>query len=366
MLAQLFLTAAALLAVASAQNQDQQGQNQQGGSEQLTFFFYGDWGHNVPANVSESGIAFEEVKVANAVAQKAAEVHPSFFVMLGDNFYESGVTSINDPLWQAYYENIYSAASTQVPWYLILGNHDYYGGHTPLAQVEYTTSSLNSNTRWRLPDNFYTKVFQVPNSDKTLQIFFVDTVILAPNAENPAKTGLPPANPDGSTSDVQMLLLKPYLNLLEQQLQASTAEYKIVAGHYHVYTVTDGDNDTPELERFLVPLMQQYGVQAYMNGHEHNTEHFFLNGIHYITVGHGCDKDDPIAAQPWTDKVGALTGYIVGPNDEGVRFAQDIGSFGVMEVTDASMSFYIVDENLNRIYNATIATPGTTRRNLRG
>lgn len=350
MLAQVLLSAACL-AVVAAQNQNQQGQNQQG-QEQLTFFFYGDWGHNVPANESESGIAFEEVKVAKAVAAKAAELSPSFFVMLGDNFYESRVASINDPLWQTYYKDVYNSVSTEVPWYLILGNHDYYGGHTPLAQVEYTTSSLNADDRWRLPDNFYTKVFNIPGTERTLQIFFVDTVILAPNAENPSKTGLPPANPDGSTSDVQMLLLQPYLNLLEEQLQSSTADYKIVAGHYHVYTVTEGDDVTTELVRFLVPLMQKYGVHAYINGHEHNTEHHYLDGIHYITVGHGCDKDDPISTSP--TQVGAA----------GLLFAKDVGSFGVMDVTDSSMSFYIVDENLNRIYNATIAT--LVRRNLRG
>ena len=39
-----------------------------------------------------------------------------------------------------------------------------------------------------------------------------------------------------------------------------------------VFTVTDGDNNTPELQNFLVPLMKKYGVQVYMNGHEHNAE----------------------------------------------------------------------------------------------
>ena len=222
-LSMLFVLAAACLTTTSAQP----SQNQ------LTFFFYGDWGHNVPANVSESGIAFEEVKVANAVAAKAAELSPSFFVMLGDNFYESGVASIEDPLWQAYYKNIYNSPSTELPWYLILGNHDYYGGHTVLPQIEYTNAPQNSDGRWNMPSNFYNKVFPVPGTKRTVEIFFVDTVILAPNAENPSKTGLPPANPDGSTSDVQLILMKPYLDMLEKQLKNSKADYKIVAGHYH-------------------------------------------------------------------------------------------------------------------------------------
>ena len=200
--------------------------------KKLTFFFYGDWGNNVNVSLSESGIPYEETKVANAVAQKAAEVQPSFFVMLGDNFYDNGVTSIEDPLWQAYYKSIYTSPSTEVPWYVVLGNHDYYSGH-PLAEVQYTTSLQNSDNRWNMPSNFYTKVFNVPGSQRTLEIFFVDTVILAPNAEDPAKTGLPPGNPDGSTSDAQLILLEPYRQMLEMQLKHSKADYKIVAGHYH-------------------------------------------------------------------------------------------------------------------------------------
>ena len=221
----LLVLASLLLTTASAQENAK--------AQKLTFFFYGDWGHNVNASIAESGIAYEEVKVANAVAQKAAELHPSFFVMLGDNFYESGVASIEDPLWEAYYKSIYTSPSTEVPWYLILGNHDYYGAHTPLPQIQYTNSIQNSDNRWNLPSNFYTKVFSVPGSSRTVQIFFVDTVILAPNAEDPSKTGLPPGNPDGSTSDVQLILMQPYLQMLEMQLMNSKADFKIVAGHYH-------------------------------------------------------------------------------------------------------------------------------------
>ena len=48
--------------------------------------------------------------------------------MLGDNFYDSGVTSVTDPLWKTDYFNLYplSKPALQVPWYAIVGNHDYY------------------------------------------------------------------------------------------------------------------------------------------------------------------------------------------------------------------------------------------------
>ena len=63
--------------------------------------------------------------------------------------------------------------------------------------------------------------------------------------------------------------------------------------------------------------------------------------------------------------MGAYTGYIVGPNEEGVRFARDVGSFAVMDFTDTSMSFYIVDETGATIYNSVLVDLASTK-NLRG
>ena len=323
-----FLNTLAILVVSSAQRKRQPETNR----EPLSFIIYNNRADQLSAETSESGTTNERIEMANALDQKATEVHPSFFVMLGDNFNgNDGSTVINNPA---------SHISTEVPRFPVLGNQHYYA--LPFDNL------LNQ----KLLDNFYTKIFNVPNSDKTLQIFFVDTVILAPNAAGAANNV---GNPDGYISKVQMLQLQPYLNLLENQLRMSTAEYKMVAGQYHVYTVTDGDDSIPELERFLVPLMKKYGVLAYINGNKRNTEHFFLDGIHYITVGNGCGKDQ-IAAEPWI-QVGAHMGKIVGSKDEGVRYAQGVSSFGVMEVTDSSMVLHLFDEDLNHIYNTTITTP---------
>ena len=207
--------------------------------------------------------------------------------MLGDNFYDAGVNDENDPLWKLYYTDLYSAPSTQVPWYVVLGNHDYYTGtghpeHTPQAEIDYFLKKKDN--RWNAPSHFYTKTWTIPGSQDTFQIVFVDTVILAPNAASPAKTGLP------TSAQVQDIMRAPYLAQVEAMLAASTAKFLIVAGHYHsmndfleksyclilycviVYTVTDGDGPTAELVDHLVPLMKKYKVSAYIHGHEHNAE----------------------------------------------------------------------------------------------
>jgi tartrate-resistant acid phosphatase type 5 len=84
----------------------------------LTFAVIGDWGRQGSPSqrqvARQMGIACERDKAA-------------FVVSVGDNFYERGVTSLDDSHWQQSFETVYEAASLQVPWYVTLGNHDYAG-----------------------------------------------------------------------------------------------------------------------------------------------------------------------------------------------------------------------------------------------
>jgi len=68
----------------------------------LSFFFWGDTGENVPANQSQSGVAYEGAKVADAISNYATEVHPEFMVLLGDNFHPRGVQNTSDPVSRSY------------------------------------------------------------------------------------------------------------------------------------------------------------------------------------------------------------------------------------------------------------------------
>ena len=61
-------------------------------------------------------------------------------------------------------------------------------------------------------------------------------------------------------------------------------------GHYPVYSA--GPNgDSTELQSYLQPLIQQYGVAAYFSGHDHISQHLQTNGIDYFISGAGCMAD---------------------------------------------------------------------------
>ena len=77
------------------------------------------------------------------------------------------------------------------------------------------------------------------------------------------------------------------LGWLEQQLKTSQAPWKVVVGHHPVYSSGIYGTDQGMIAR-LTPLFRRYGVQLYINGHEHNYERTrVIDGTTYLCVGAG-------------------------------------------------------------------------------
>lgn len=95
----------------------------------------------------------EQYTVAQAIADVCAVRGCEFALYLGDNFYDDGVHSTDDPQFQDKFELPY--ADLDFPFHVVLGNHDF--GEIPLQfwrtdyQVDYTLFS----SKWSMPDHFY-------------------------------------------------------------------------------------------------------------------------------------------------------------------------------------------------------------------
>jgi len=154
--------------------------------------------------------------VADQMGIYAAAHHDQFMVVLGDNFYNKGVPDVWASQWKTSFEDIYTAPSLQIPWYVALGNHDY--GINPQAQVDYTLYS----PRWKMPSRYYTMTRQI-DANNTVEFFILDST---PYVLNPKKVG---ESADASKED-------PVAQTawLEAQLKASTAQWKIVCAHHPV------------------------------------------------------------------------------------------------------------------------------------
>ncbi|GJN30838.1 hypothetical protein PR202_gb19176 [Eleusine coracana subsp. coracana] len=70
------------------------------------------------------------------------ELNIEFVISTGDNFYEDGLTGVDDPAFEQSFTDIYTAKSLQKPWYLVLGNHDYRGD--VLAQLSPVLREIDS------------------------------------------------------------------------------------------------------------------------------------------------------------------------------------------------------------------------------
>ena len=55
----------------------------------------------------------------------------------------------------------------------------------------------------------------------------------------------------------------------------------------HRIHAAGGHGDTAELVTYLQPLLEQYGVDAYLCGHDHISEWLTHKGITYIVAGEG-------------------------------------------------------------------------------
>ena len=187
----------------------------------LTFLVVGDWGR---------GGAFRQTEVAKAMGDFADRTPVRFVVSTGDNFYAGGVTSVDDPVWRRSFEDIYARPSLKVPWYVVLGNHDYQGNVD--AEVAYTKAS----TRWRMPGRSYT-VTESAGPDSNIQFFCLDT---SPFIEEYRKPG--------SSTRVSDQDPNAQLSWLEKELAASTAAWKVAVGHHPIYS-TGPHGDSPALVR---------------------------------------------------------------------------------------------------------------------
>jgi acid phosphatase len=190
-----------------------------------------------------------------------------FLLLMGDNFYPRGVGSHLDSKWITEYESMFGKMKT----YAILGNHDYMSD--PVAQILYSTR-IERKTNWNMPFLFYDKVIG------DAHFFFIDTMIMAPKETAGVTNGV-----FNYYKNIDAWINKQ-LVWLERELRKSKSCWKIVVGHYPIYS-GGIHGDTVELQQSLLPILVDHGVHMYLSGHDHCMQHIHRNGIHFIVAGSG-------------------------------------------------------------------------------
>ncbi|XVF43465.1 hypothetical protein PTKIN_Ptkin02bG0042000 [Pterospermum kingtungense] len=246
----------------------------------LSFLVVGDWGRK--------GL-FNQSKVSFQMGLLGQKLDIDFVISTGDNFYEDGLTGVDDPAFTESFTSIYTAPSLQKQWY-----------------------------------NEFVEFFFVDTTP------FVDKYFTDPGDDTYDWRGVYPRE-------------EYLLNLLQDvdaALKKSTATWKIVVGH-HTIQSAGHHGVTEELVQQLVPILEENSVDMYINGHDHCLEHISDSSnsqIQYLTSGGG--------SKAWR-------GDVHWWDPEELKLYYDGQGFMSLQMTreEAHIAFYDISGNILHTWN---------------
>ncbi|KAK9735356.1 hypothetical protein RND81_04G200900 [Saponaria officinalis] len=284
----------------------------------LSLLVIGDWGRKG---------GFNQSLVASKMGKVGKKLDVDFIISTGDNFYDDGLTGINDPAFEQSFTNIYTSPSLQKKWFNVLGNHDYRGD--VLAQL--SPELRQRDSRWICLRSY------IVNTE-IADFFFVDTTPFQDKYFH---------EKDHTYNWRGVLPRQKYLsNLLkdvDRALEESKAKWKFVVGHHTILSAGHHGN-TQELVDHLLPILEAHNVDLYINGHDHCLEHISSpdSELQFMTSGGG--------SKAWRGDVKDWN-----PNE--LKFYYDGQGFMSMQLTKTKLNVKFYDLFGNVLHNWTKVKP---------
>lgn len=263
---------------------------------------------------------YDQKPIAELMGNLAEEVGIECVVAAGDVHHFEGVRSVSDPLWMTNYELIYSHPELMLPWYAILGNHEYRGNSQ--APIDYTQVSA----RWNMPDRYYTKV--VENDDVTVRLVMIDTAPLMDKYREDTEK-----YPDACKQDMNRQLA-----WIDSVLTSAKEDWVLVVGHHPIYAETSKeDSERKDLQKRVDTILRKHAnVDMYLCGHIHNFQHIRMPGSHldYVvnTSGSLSRKVKPI---------------------EGTQFCSGETGFSLIAADKQTLNLHLINKDGKVLYTVT-------------
>ncbi|MCB1967692.1 MAG: metallophosphoesterase [Candidatus Accumulibacter sp.] len=218
--------------------------------------------------LGDQGTGFlKQRKVARSMEKVAERMGDlDFVILLGDNFYNNGVQSVHDRLWNWKFENMYAGrALATLPFYSVLGNHDVRGNEE--VQIQYSREHAGSG-RWQMPGHNYSRDFGTDHGHPLLRVVFLDSNHLTP--ENVAKL----------------------VRSVEDAFAPSTtpATWRVVVAHHPIRNAGH-HGETAELLPTLLPVLKKCHVDLYLAAHDHDQQFIVRDGEPYYVISGGGGQD---------------------------------------------------------------------------
>lgn len=201
-----------------------------------------------------------------------------FIINVGDSFYPGGVPSKDDWQWDSKWRNVYTSQLRSVPWYSVMGNHDFHSDPgacsdttTDGAQINGDLGDLNT---FYMPD--YSWYLPHPELDLEVVALELNTYQFGYNHGTPAK--------NQRFGDCQWTSCKSQcedrakrrsdaaLEMFRNRSHESKAKNLLVFSHYPTDYFWDESSDD-ESGDFLSLLRDntRHNI-TYFSGHRHNVD----------------------------------------------------------------------------------------------
>lgn len=220
----------------------------------LDILVIGDWG--------TGGLGQREV--ARAIAKTHSASPPAFVLTVGDNFYPSGVSGPNDPIWKTHFERVYAG-----PFWEDLVFHPTFGNHDHDGQLEGQIQHSEVSDRWHFPSSFYSQKKDIPGGG-TVLLMALDT---SPISKGPRYA-------------------QDQVVWADSIFSTTESDWAVVFGHHPVASGGRHRIDKYIL-RSVLPLLEG-NADLYLAGHNHSLE-FIVSalGTPQAVCGGGGGTDNP-------------------------------------------------------------------------
>jgi len=289
----------------------------------------GDWGGSSDSRPTTS----METAVISGMANVASSKGSAMTLLLGDNFYHSGIK--NSDRFDAGFEKAFSTSKSgfkDMPFYAIAGNHDHLGNVK--VQIDYNGKGSG---RWNFPDYDYTVDKTLPDGKK-LRVCMFDSV---------KNTGLSHMFDNGTMlvaegpTDLQAASVS--WSKLESCLN-SDADYLFTAAHYPAYSGCQHGSVMANTQ--LPDLLTKYNAHGHLAGHDHCMQHIERDGQFHVVAGAGSDgwySYKSISGAQW---------YMSSNNHGSVT-----GGFAELEITSSGVKVIFYDNSGQQIHASGAKAP---------
>ena len=255
-------------------------------ADNVTIISVGDWG-----SAALGGYHLKNAQNTAAAMQVYLKEHtPDLVLNTGDNFYYCGIQNGSDP--QINEDFVALFGSINVPWYNILGNHDY--GFNPDAQLW-----LNQTIpTWIMDSRYYHRRVLLRNSGGSrlkplvLNVIALDTNPCVADYRGDDRAKWDPCGLQYPTCEPVPDECRFHENIVQQDCAAQLAWFRatldsIDADNEWVFVLGHHKANEINVENFQA-LISDPRVHLYLNGHTHNLEHYSIHDDpKYITTGAG-------------------------------------------------------------------------------